>query len=663
MNIRRYVNLTLFIVLLLSSCSALTIKKSSKERALYLKGLQYFNNAMIIKNSMAFNPAQNPVKEIDRYLDNLKKAENIFKRLVRTTDNDYYKFNLFKVYYHIGTDRLEKKDARRIADVLKATDNLEIKVEFYELLGKIYKYYKKDLDTALFNLKKAEEYSDITNCNVLYEIGEIYFFQKKYKLAKNYFQTVYENRNTEVNPAYIDRSLYYLGDIEFNLMNDDEAIMYYDKIAESYYLGYNEKIKVNSILANNAAWKGEFEDTYKRKYYLYKITDSINFLYETVEYAYCAGTDISVYLNNIAEISTDSEDELSTVDEYKIKIMQAIRHEHAGEYLKAHRVFRELEKENSDHFPVLFGLFFIAKKLSSKRDIIHYYQKIAILYFLRQNNKKSLAYLEELEKNYPNSDIDLINIGMIYIKNGEEKKGEDYFSKYLLKKEYDENSLLKIAYYYDTNKKFKESIDTFKLLIKHYPKKSEYYYYLGIEYNNIRQYNNSLGILQKAEKLSPENSDILFQLGTVHERLGNFSKAENYFLKTIKEDPTHGLAYNYIGYLYADRNINLRKAEDYLLKALELDPDNSAFLDSFAWLYYRKEDYKNAKTFIDKALAIHEKEKQQDYILYDHAGDIYYRLQDHPRAKLYWQKAIDINIDTSDNIQDKLNIIDSEKSK
>ena len=51
---------------------------------------------------------------------------------------------------------------------------------------------------------------------------------------------------------------------------------------------------------------------------------------------------------------------------------------------------------------------------------------------------------------------------------------------------------------------------------------------------------------------------------------------------------------NYYGYILADFNRELDKAEKLILKALEKEPNNIAYIDSLAWVLFRKNDWRGA---------------------------------------------------------------------
>ena len=75
------------------------------------------------------------------------------------------------------------------------------------------------------------------------------------------------------------------------------------------------------------------------------------------------------------------------------------------------------------------------------------------------------------------------------------------------------------------------------------------------------------------------------------EKQQKFEDAVRQFRHVITLDPKHAEAYNYVGYMYAERGQNLDEAVTLIGKALALEPDNGYFIDSLGWAYYQQGRY------------------------------------------------------------------------
>ena len=69
-------------------------------------------------------------------------------------------------------------------------------------------------------------------------------------------------------------------------------------------------------------------------------------------------------------------------------------------------------------------------------------------------------------------------------------------------------------------------------------------------------------------------------------------------------DPKHAEAYNYVGYMYAEKGIRLDEAQRLIQKALELEPENGYYIDSLGWAYYQQGRYTDAVRELRRAVEL-----------------------------------------------------------
>jgi tetratricopeptide (TPR) repeat protein len=135
--------------------------------------------------------------------------------------------------------------------------------------------------------------------------------------------------------------------------------------------------------------------------------------------------------------------------------------------------------------------------------------------------------------------------------------------------------------------------------------------------------------------------------------MGNLDKLISTMEKTIELDPNHATAMNYLGYTYADRNMRLSEAESLIRRALEIRPNDGYFLDSLAWVYYRKGEYQRAEAELQRALMY----IPDDPIILEHMGDILSGEGKKEEAAVYYEKAISHGHEKPEEIKGKLNRI------
>lgn len=137
-------------------------------------------------------------------------------------------------------------------------------------------------------------------------------------------------------------------------------------------------------------------------------------------------------------------------------------------------------------------------------------------------------------------------------------------------------------------------------------------------------------------------SKVLTARGDVMYKLDEAEKAFSLYEEAIELDPTNAMAMNNCAYYMTESGGDLDRAAELSRRSLNIAPDNDSSLDTYAWIMFKKNDYKEAKSFIDKALEITETPSAE---LYQHAGDIYFMNADPDKALEYWEKAARLDPD------------------
>jgi tetratricopeptide (TPR) repeat protein len=133
----------------------------------------------------------------------------------------------------------------------------------------------------------------------------------------------------------------------------------------------------------------------------------------------------------------------------------------------------------------------------------------------------------------------------------------------------------------------------------------------------------------------------------------NLEKAEKFdeCVKTLKlvisKEPDHAAAHNYLGYMYAERGINLEEAEFHVKKALEIKPDDGYYLDSLGWVYFQQGNYKKALEYLLRANEIVPNES----VVLEHLADTYEILGDMQKALDAYGKATKGKLEDRDRIR------------
>ena len=144
--------------------------------------------------------------------------------------------------------------------------------------------------------------------------------------------------------------------------------------------------------------------------------------------------------------------------------------------------------------------------------------------------------------------------------------------------------------------------------------------------------------------------NIYYLRGICYERKNNWVKAEKDFLKSLNLKPDSPNVLNYLAYGWIEKDINIEKSLTMLKKAYEANPDSYYILDSLAWAYYKKNDFKKAVILMEKVIDM----APGEAISLDHLGDIYFALNRKREAMYFWNQAKDL-AKPQDKITEKIN--------
>ena len=180
---------------------------------------------------------------------------------------------------------------------------------------------------------------------------------------------------------------------------------------------------------------------------------------------------------------------------------------------------------------------------------------------------------------------------------------------------------------------------------RRFPGAPEIVYYLAIAQREAKQSQQAVATFEEALREAQMDSDddlvnakFYFNYGAAAEQAGLYDRAAELLRQCIALDPANSAeAYNYLGYMWADHNMNLDEAETMIRRALEKEPNNPSYLDSLGWVEFHKGRFDQA---LDHLLRAAKATEHDDPVVFEHVGDIYLKLNRLPEALAAWQKAL-----------------------
>jgi tetratricopeptide (TPR) repeat protein len=167
----------------------------------------------------------------------------------------------------------------------------------------------------------------------------------------------------------------------------------------------------------------------------------------------------------------------------------------------------------------------------------------------------------------------------------------------------------------------------------------------------------AIALLNEALGKDPENEDLYLQLATIHEKEKKIEGVEDAIRRLLEKNPDSAVALNFLGYTYADMNINLDRAYEMIRHAVDMEPKNAMFLDSLGWVYYRRGEFDKARESLEQAVGL---PGGDDPVIFEHLGDVYRALDRTTDALNYWKKALDA-AEEKEALSKKIEALEKEK--
>ncbi len=212
-----------------------------------------------------------------------------------------------------------------------------------------------------------------------------------------------------------------------------------------------------------------------------------------------------------------------------------------------------------------------------------------------------------------------------------------------------------------------------------------------------KQYDWAIAMLDSFDISNQENREALSAFyqtrGDVLYAMERTDSAFAAYEKAIDHNPANAGALNNAAYYMSVDGRELDKAQNYVERALMAEPLNPTYIDTYAWVLFKKGDYENARIQIDAVLNIYsdstdilpatdtvyavedtipvveevaevaeveeveevmdEMQEEASADVYDHAGDIYFMVGEPEKALEFWKQALMLAPDDK-KIQEKI---------
>ena len=502
----------------------------------------------------------------------------------------------------------------------KYNDNYDVAIEYFERAIEAYPddhasmyelsvlyVIKNEFEKGFEHIKKAVE---LDQNNKWYKIRLADFYKQngEYESFISIYDQLLENEpaNLEYLESYID-ALLHLGHFEtviekLNIVEENIGITDYISL---------EKIEIYKLLGNNDKVVEEME----------KLSNAIP--YETR------------YLSMLAELYMQNKREKDAFKIYlKIKEINPNDPYINISLLEYYQKNGEIDNAYQEFI------------LSIKNKNLDYNTKAQIYEYWFENkgdNENVIREAEEAGKafieTHPDKELGYYVLGTVYYNNNIYDKAQQY---YLDAIEKDSTSFITWYQLAITDMELKNNDALYqhtKTALRFYPEQPFFYLLNGIALVEMKNYEDAIKAFEKGRFMSADKSltsDFDTYIADAYHQLGNKAKTYEYYDRVLKNNPENVYVLNNYAYFLSIDGIRLDEALKMSAITIEKEPKNVTFLDTYAWILYKLERYKEAKKWMEKVFSY---DKNPQGINYEHYGDILYKLGETQKAVHNWKKA------------------------
>ena len=360
---------------------------------------------------------------------------------------------------------------------------------------------------------------------------------------------------------------------------------------------------------------------------------------------------------NVAGYFSESEKQLSAAVHEEPEYAEAwqllaLTKEELGKKQEARAIYRDLLKTDPENRSA--RLFLIRQLLADNdmesatqtiaeaSDPLHFSVASAAMLMDEQDFEKAEQLLKMLEGRPSMPDgLYFYHAALLYEGDGDLTLALDLLQKVTeTSAEYDKALRMKMRILYEM-KRFDEAVISAETLYNIHPDEIEPLLNLAELYTNLNRLDDAERTLKAALKLEPENESAMTQYAYLHELLGKRAEAMTLMENVITVHPNNAFALNYVGYNLADKGKELDRATELIRRAVELEPKADFIIDSLAWALYRRGEFAEAWSEIQKVVDLSDTKTSYDPTMLEHYGDIASAVGETDAASEAWKRSME----------------------
>ena len=221
-----------------------------------------------------------------------------------------------------------------------------------------------------------------------------------------------------------------------------------------------------------------------------------------------------------------------------------------------------------------------------------------------------------------------------------------------------ETALRELLQYYAEKNDEKGVEDISRRGLNYHPEEIAYAYYLGMALAEQKKLEDATDVLQQGLRVRTEFvserlvSNVFGVLGDIYYQQGKEQEAFAAYDSALVYMGDNIMCLNNYAYYLSLKEEQLDRAEEMSYRTIRREPENITYLDTYAWILFKKGDYAHARSYMDKV--VNPEKTDQELLsdeglmgnLIEHAGDIYANLGETETALRLWKLAKQKDDDT-----------------
>ncbi len=203
-------------------------------------------------------------------------------------------------------------------------------------------------------------------------------------------------------------------------------------------------------------------------------------------------------------------------------------------------------------------------------------------------------------------------------------------------------------------RRFNEILSVSDSALVYFPGQGLFHLFKGMAAIEKKDYPVAIAALNKGLSIPGQNADIVKQfymsLAEALFRSGNSTEAFRNYDRMLVLEPENVMVLNNYSYYLSLGGEQLDKALEMISVCIRKEPDNTTYLDTFAWVLFKRKEYSKALEPMEKTIRL---SKDPSGEVLEHYGDILFMNNRPEDARKAWEMAKG-KPEASDRIDDKI---------